>query len=394
MLRYLIAVSLLTWASQVMAADNRLSQQQEQARQQRAELQTRIRKLQDTIAQRDQQRRSADQALRQSESAISDISRRLADLAADRQVVQDRLVVLEQQREHETHELQRLRDELAGQLRGQYLGNLSPWTALLSGDDPHAIGRNMAYLSYVSRAQTRAVEAVRASLERLQDNQLESEQQQAQLTQLLEDTAREQEQLEQQRTERQKALAGIEDALRAERAQADALQKDDKRLEQLIHDLERAIAEQAEKQRQARERERAREQQQAQAPTPSQGRYQRPASGPIQGRFGAQRPEGGVWRGIVIRAPEGSAVRAVAPGRVAYVDWLSGFGNIMIVDHGEQTMSVYAYNQGLLKEVGDQVETGDVIATVGSTGGQVEPGLYFELRQAGKPVNPELWLAD
>src|SRR5699024_947237 len=77
----------------------------------------------------------------------------------------------------------------------------------------------------------------------------------------------------------------------------------------------------------------------------------RPASGPVQGRFGAERPEGGVWRGIVIRAPEGSQVRAVAPGRVAYVDWLSGFGNIMIVDHGEQTMSVYAYNQGLLKEV-------------------------------------------
>src|SRR5699024_12001143 len=120
----------------------------------------------------------------------------------------------------------------------------------------------------------------------------------------------------------------------------------------------------------------------------------RPASGPVQGRFGAERPEGGAWPGIVIRAPEGSQVRAVAPGRVAYVDWLSGFGNIMIVDHGEQTMSVYAYNQGLLKEVGDRVEAGDAIATVGSTGGQVEPGLYFELRQAGKPVNPELWLAD
>lgn len=117
-----------------------------------------------------------------------------------------------------------------------------------------------------------------------------------------------------------------------------------------------------------------------------------PVRGDVQGRFGMERPEGGVWRGIVLRAAEGVRVAAVAPGRVVYAGWLAGFGNLMIVDHGAKYLSVYAYNQSLLKEVGDPVGRGDAIATVGATGGQVEPGLYFEIRHEGKPVNPLLWL--
>jgi septal ring factor EnvC (AmiA/AmiB activator) len=118
----------------------------------------------------------------------------------------------------------------------------------------------------------------------------------------------------------------------------------------------------------------------------------RPVAGDIQGRFGTQRPEGGVWRGIVLRAPAGTPVRAVAAGRVVYAHWLSGFGNILIIDHGQQYLSIYAYNQALLKQVGDVVAQGDVVARVGATGGQVEPGLYFELRHQGAPINPEIWL--
>ncbi|MEO6958591.1 MAG: peptidoglycan DD-metalloendopeptidase family protein, partial [Burkholderiaceae bacterium] len=117
-----------------------------------------------------------------------------------------------------------------------------------------------------------------------------------------------------------------------------------------------------------------------------------PVSGEIQGMFGAQRPDGGRWRGIVLRAPEGTAVRAIAPGRVVYANWLSGFGNIMIIDHGANYLSVYGYNQSLLKRVGDIVAAGETVATVGATGGQVESGLYFEIRHQGSPVNPSLWL--
>ncbi|WP_333904362.1 murein hydrolase activator EnvC family protein, partial [Achromobacter insolitus] len=118
-----------------------------------------------------------------------------------------------------------------------------------------------------------------------------------------------------------------------------------------------------------------------------------PVRGQIQGRFGVDRPDGGVWRGVVLRAPEGTPVKVVAPGTVVYADWLRGFGNLIIVDHGQQYLTVYAYNQSLLKRVGDSVTGGDTIATVGATGGQVESGLYFEIRHRGAPVDPAQWLA-
>lgn len=117
-----------------------------------------------------------------------------------------------------------------------------------------------------------------------------------------------------------------------------------------------------------------------------------PAQGSIQGRFGAERPEGGTWRGIIIRSDAGNPARAVADGEVVFADWLSGFGNLLIIDHGQGYLTVYGYNQSLLKEVGDPVRAGDTVAHIGATGGQVEPGLYFEIRHQGQPVNPLLWL--
>jgi septal ring factor EnvC (AmiA/AmiB activator) len=112
----------------------------------------------------------------------------------------------------------------------------------------------------------------------------------------------------------------------------------------------------------------------------------------MQGKFGAERPDGGIWRGIVLRAQAGTTVRAVAPGRVVFASWMTGFGNLLIIDHGRDYLSVYAYNQSTLKQVGDIVGRGDAVARVGATGGQVEPGLYFELRHQGKPINPQVWL--
>ena len=109
--------------------------------------------------------------------------------------------------------------------------------------------------------------------------------------------------------------------------------------------------------------------------------------------FGADRLEGGVWRGILIRAPRGAAVHAVSTGTVVYANWLRGFGNLLIIDHGQQFLSVYGYNESLLKQVGDKVRTGDTVALVGSTGGQLDSALYFEMRHRGAPVDPSQYLA-
>ena len=122
------------------------------------------------------------------------------------------------------------------------------------------------------------------------------------------------------------------------------------------------------------------------------GRLQAPVSGALTASFGAKRGSGPSWKGVFIKAPEGSDVRAVAAGRVVFASWLRGFGNLIIVDHGSQYLSIYGNNQSLLKRVGDAVRAGDQIAAAGNTGGIEESGLYFELRHRGKAFNPAGWV--
>jgi septal ring factor EnvC (AmiA/AmiB activator) len=122
------------------------------------------------------------------------------------------------------------------------------------------------------------------------------------------------------------------------------------------------------------------------------GRMGAPIAGKVAARFGAKRGDGPVWRGIFFKAPEGTEVHAVAPGRIAYAAWMRGWGNVIIVNHGGEYLSIYGFNQTLLKHAGDAVKAGEIIASAGSTGGNEESGLYFELRHLGKPIDPAGWV--
>jgi septal ring factor EnvC (AmiA/AmiB activator) len=122
------------------------------------------------------------------------------------------------------------------------------------------------------------------------------------------------------------------------------------------------------------------------------GRMAAPITGKVAARFGAKRGDGPVWRGIFFKAAEGTEVRAVGPGRVAYAAWMRGWGNVIIVNHGGEYLSIYGFNQTLLKHAGDAVKAGEIIASAGSTGGNEESGLYFELRHLGKPIDPAGWV--
>ena len=121
------------------------------------------------------------------------------------------------------------------------------------------------------------------------------------------------------------------------------------------------------------------------------GQLRAPVSGKLAARFGAKRGEAS-WKGVFIRAAEGADVRAVAGGRVVFANWMRGFGNLIIVDHGSQYLSIYGNNQALLKHAGDAVKAGDPIASAGSTGGNEESGLYFELRHLGQAFDPASWI--
>jgi septal ring factor EnvC (AmiA/AmiB activator) len=122
------------------------------------------------------------------------------------------------------------------------------------------------------------------------------------------------------------------------------------------------------------------------------GRLGAPVAGKIVARFGAKRGDGPAWRGMFIKAPEGTDVRAIAGGRVVFADWLRGFGNLIIIDHGGEYLSIYGNNQSLLKQAGAAVKAGEVIASAGNTGGNEESGLYFELRHLGKAFDPAGWV--
>lgn len=514
-----LAVLLSLGACAIAMAQPNLAAQQEQARKQQAELRRQIETLQSTIESSTREQEDASQTLRKSEKAISDVDRRLEELKQRQSAVQENMQKIAQQREQQEAERERHQRALADQLSAQYKAGSSPWAALLSGNDPNLISRDLYYLSYVSRQQTEQVLALRRTVERLAALRAQAEKNEQELAALAKQTQEKRAELEREQQTHAKALASVQATLATQQKESGRLQQHDKRLSALVDGLELEIARQAELarkaeeqrrleaakraeqerlQRQAQEREQARliaQQTQARKareqellerarasqapipvaperqserivvePEPSSGgvsvpsRYSppsrneqlgqhalrsgtltaeetnmpappqaqpavrrepevpepsarpakqppaggfnglqrgllRPTSGAIQGRFGKERPDGGAWRGVVLRAQAGESVKAVSAGRVVFANWLSGFGNILILDHGREFLTVYAYNQSLLKQVGDIVDRGELIARVGSTGGQVEPGLYFEIRHQGKVVNPELWLA-
>ncbi|MCC2597714.1 peptidoglycan DD-metalloendopeptidase family protein [Pusillimonas sp. MFBS29] len=464
-MRRALGCALLLWAGLACGAEPTLTQKQAAAREEQAQMRARIADLQEEIDRSTSSRRDAANQLKASETAISASNRRLAELAERQREARLELQDIESQTVRQQEQLKLRQHELGEQMRAQYAGGLSPWTALLSGNNPQEIGRDLSYLGYITQAQADAVVAVRQALDELARLQASSQAHTRELAQLAQDTEEEKAALEEQKAERLQVLERIESELKAQRNQAAELKRNDERLGRLITGLEEAIEKQREAARIAEEKRRAeaarlaeekrraeaarKEQARQAALAAQQARNERerqeaeqvrlqveqarekaraqelaaaraeaaarkatpvrvePAGGfkglrkgapyPVNstgtlGRFGAERPDGGLWRGIVLQAPEGRAIRAIAGGRVVYASWLSGFGNIMIVDHGAKYLSVYAYNQSLLKRVGDIVAEGDTIATVGATGGQVESGLYFEIRHQGVPVNPLLWL--
>jgi septal ring factor EnvC (AmiA/AmiB activator) len=414
-----------------------IAEKQAQAERERVELRARIGLLQKELDEREALRKEAADALQVSEAAISVISRHLGELATQLRLAQTELDDLQAQFKRQFGVLVRRRDELSNQLRKQYSSGLSPWTALLSGDDPQQIGRDLTYLDYIARARSLAVSAVKQEIERLAELESKTELRRQDVVRVVQETTEQKTLLEGQKKERATVLARIEGQLQAQRAEAATLGRDDKRLSDLVDELagqlqaareaaqaaeaarkaeaarqaEQALQEQA--RRQAQEASEAKERQAAQAqaaaaaaeaaravqsPAAAGGAGLKPGlrwpvKGQVMARFGTNRPEGGVWRGVLLRATEGASVQVVASGTVVYSNWLRGFGNLMIVDHGQQYLSVYAYNQSLLKQIGDEVQAGETIALAGSTGGQVDSALYFEIRHRGSAVDPVQLLA-
>jgi septal ring factor EnvC (AmiA/AmiB activator) len=188
-----------------------------------------------------------------------------------------------------------------------------------------------------------------------------------------------------ERAARRRVLDRVGGEIRASRREMRVLRADEMRLSRLVEELGRMVTriEIAPEPSSARREPFSRQ----------RGKLRLPVRGELTGRFGAPRGAAGMEaKGVFIRAAEGQPVRAIAPGQVVFADWIRGFGNLLIVDHGEAYLSIYANNESLLKQVGDAVGAGEPIATTGSSGGNEETGLYFELRHLGLPFDPLRWV--
>lgn len=273
------------------------------------------------------------------------------------------------------------RGHLADQVRAVYaMGNQSSLKILLNQEEPAAVGRVMMYYDYLNRARTDQIATLLESLEVLDEVKRKISTETKQLEQLRSRRLSEKEALEEKHKQRGTLVAKIELELQSKDRRLQAMHKDEKELARLLGFLAEALedipAESGESQ-----------------PFASlKGKLNWPTKGKLLERFGSKRGVGNLrWQGVMIKAKEGGQVRAISHGRIAFADWLRGYGLLIIVDHGDGYMSLYGHNQSLYKETGDWIEAGDAIAIVGESGGQQKTALYFEIRHQGKPANPEKW---
>jgi septal ring factor EnvC (AmiA/AmiB activator) len=355
-------------------------------------LRSRIEGLRAKIAESEESRTEVRDQLRDSERAISEANRALRVLAGRRAAAEQELRTLSRRSEALEAEIASRRETLGRLLTLRYLnGEQSGVKLMLSGEEPGRIARELHYYSYISRAQTEFIGELRSNLGRLKELEAGIRGRNAEIATIESARRAERAALVREQAEHRKVLARVSSQLRDQRRQVKHLERDESRLSRLVEELRKLLASASPGLRNDK------------VPEPGgtdqsfvglKRGLRLPIKGELANRFGAQRSGGGPsWKGLFIRSPAGQEVRAVAPGRVVFADWLRGFGNLLIIDHGKSYLTIYGNNESVLKQVGDTVGTGDAVATVGASGGNMESGLYFEIRHEGKAFDPMRWVS-
>ena len=372
---------LFALLAQAQPEDPQKAASEAEARQRLERLRTDIRALTAELRATSGEKDEATRALREAETAIATALGGVRAIDAQLAERQQELARLEDQRAALANKLKAQREDLAVLLRSAYaLGRNEELKLLLQQEDVDAIARVLAYHRYFQRARVERIDSLMTDLQQLADLQRTIETRTAQLSATRGEREAEVRQLEARRGERETLLAGLDARLSDQRARLAVMARDEKGLLDLLERLRDVFADIPSRLDGAE-------------PFASlRGRMNLPVRGKVSTRFGGTDESGRRISGWLIQADSGSEVHAIARGRVAYADWLKGYGMLLILDHGDGYMSLYGYNDALRKEVGDWVSAGDTIATSGSSGGQKSPALYFELRLQGKPINPKSWL--
>ena len=360
------------------------------------ELRGRIERLQKDLAEAEKSGGEAADQLKESSRAVSEAQRGLFELAERRRVLEEELRVLAE-RDRETRAGIAEHEALAGKLlRLQYRQGATDRLRLtLEGRDPATVARHLAYYGYIQRARADLITELRAKGEELAVLERDARARRDELVENEKEQARQARVLEQERAARAAVAAKLAGEIARGRREIGRLRKDEARLAKLVEEIARALAWPAPATPRGTPVEEVADASLSRRPFRTlKGKLKLPVRGELMNRYGAAREESGAqWKGLFIRSATGEIVRAVADGRVVYADWLRGFGNLLILDHGSGFMSLYAYNEGLIRQVGESVRSGEPIAHVGATGGRADSGLYFELRREGKPFDPMAWVA-
>jgi septal ring factor EnvC (AmiA/AmiB activator) len=425
------------------------AKQKRAAESERAELQEKLTALKRDINQTETARSHAADELAHSEKAISDANRALHGLLREQRQTEARLNRLTEQQKRLAATIAAQQQQLAKLLREQYVaGNEDRIKLLLSGDNPNRINRELQYMGYVSQAQAKLIDSLRSNLQAIETNKTEVQNAKDELDEIAQEQREQTAQLEKEKARRATLLAQLSNKLAAQRKEAGNIQRDERRLGGLVDRLAKLIEEQrkadaAQEKRRLEQLARAERAKAAandkniarreagtrarssnpdaidndEPPSKSlarnelgpvagvqdaasvgafsalRGQLRLPVRGELIARYGSKRGDGPSWKGLFIRAPEGAEVKAVAGGQVVFSEWLRGFGNLVIIDHGNQYMTIYGNNQSVLKQAGDVVKTGDVIASAGNSGGNEQSGLYFEMRHQGRAIDPLGWIS-
>ena len=312
--------------------------------------------------------------------AVAELRSRLKDIEREHQYTARKKAGLETELGERRQHLDSESEALAAQVRTAYMsGNQERVKLLLNQRDPATLGRLMAYYRYLNDYRAENIEAVIEQIRKLDELVSQIAAEEARLAGLVQERYDELSKLNSTQEDRKSLLARLRQRIADEGKEVERLAAQEQDLTRLIAELTSILSDYPITSEQPFSAHR--------------GKLTWPVAGTLVHDFGQPRVGGRIkWNGVVLAAPRGREVRAVYHGRVAFADWLAGMGLLVIVDHGEGYMTLYGYNETILKNTGDWVAPGDVIATVGDSGGQPQAGLYFELRRGTKPENPRRWV--
>ena len=370
---------LALWAGLSVAAWAQSPDTVDQTSEQIEALRAEITVIQARLASQESERDALQDALREAEVQIGELERQLSTLSQDRRALEQELKALDAEGEQLRQAQRQRTDTIDASIQQLWLlqqgGGFRVW---LGDQNPRDVARHLAYFQALIEAQQKTIAEYELGLEAIAENRSRIAQAGTALRKQAAATTATKTMLTDQRAARQTTLALITQQVQDDQQRLNALQRDEARLNALLGELESlAVAAPPE----------------AQMPfADTLGTLAMPVAGTLKNRYGARRNADIRWRGWLIAADVGEPVRAVHGGDIIYADWLRGQGLLMVVDHGEGWLSLYAQNHSLLRGVGDRVRAGDIIAKAGATGGSEASGLYFEIRHRGEPVDPGEWI--